>query len=154
MHASRARTKIRGRGRGQSALLAPEEPNEGLSHGTAKSAVVAGPLWARHASPMTPNFNALAERAAIDGELRLAGRPWRGGIRLTVGDVLTGFTVTDGVIEPRVPEAGPDVVSIDGTIEAWTPLLEAVPPRFATGVLPFATAGLLNVDADPVRFWQ
>ena len=103
---------------------------------------------------MTPNTDALAERAAIDGELRLAVRHWTGGIRLTVGDVLTGFTVTDGVIEPGVPEAGPDVVSIGGPIEAWTPLLEAVPPRFATGVVPFATAGLLTVDADPVRYWQ
>jgi len=29
-----------------------------------------------------------------------------------------------------------------------------VPPRFATGAAAFAAAGLLTVDADPVRYWQ
>src|SRR4051812_21618788 len=103
---------------------------------------------------MTPDTHALAARAADDGELRLAVRHWTGGIRLTIGDDLTGFTVTDGAIAPGVPDLGPDVVAIAGPTEAWTPLLEAVPGRFATGVVPFATAGLLTVDADPIRYWQ
>ncbi len=103
---------------------------------------------------MTPDTHALFDRAGLDGELRLAVRHWTGGIRLAIGNDQTGFTVTNGVIEAGVPEAGPDVVSIAGSIDAWTPLLEAVPSRFATGVVPFVAAGLLTVDADPIRYWQ
>jgi pimeloyl-ACP methyl ester carboxylesterase len=103
---------------------------------------------------LTLDAGTLAARAAADGELRLAVRHWTGGIRLTIGDEDTGFTVTDGVIEPGVPAAGPDVISVAGPTEVWALLLAAVPPRLANGVVPFVTVGLLTLDADPVRYCQ
>ena len=65
--------------------------------------------------------DALFARAAADGELRLAVRHWTGGLRLAIGDTLTGFTVQDGVIGPGVPEPGPDIISIGGPAEVWAP---------------------------------
>jgi hypothetical protein len=77
---------------------------------------------------------ALAARGADDGELRLAARHWTGGIRLTIGDAVTGFTVTDGQITSGVPEPGPDVIAVSGPAEVWAPMLQAVPPRFASAI--------------------
>lgn len=96
----------------------------------------------------------LPDRAAGDGELRLAVRHWTGGIRLAIGDVLTGFSVTEGVIGPGVPDPGPDVISLTGSAEGWAPLLEAVPARLANDVMLLVGAGVLDLDADPTRYWQ
>ncbi len=103
---------------------------------------------------LLPDTDQLTARAAADGELRLAVRHWTGGIRLAVGDALTGFGVVDGVIRAGVPEPGPDVITVHGPSDAWAPLLEAVPPRLANEIFAVAAGGLLEIDADPVRYWQ
>jgi pimeloyl-ACP methyl ester carboxylesterase len=95
----------------------------------------------------------LAARGAADGELRLAARHWTGGIRLTIGDAVTGFTVTDGRITSGVPEPGPDVIAISGPADVWAPMLQAVPPRFANAIGAMVSLGL-ELEADPVRYWQ
>lgn len=100
-----------------------------------------------------PAPDALARRAAADGELRLAVRHWTGGIRLGIGALLTGFTVTDGVIGPGVPDAGPEVITVTGDDDVWEPVLRAVPPRFANVVATMVRRGL-TLDADPLRYWQ
>ena len=95
----------------------------------------------------------LAQRAAADGELRLAVRHWTGGIRLTIGDAVTGFTVTAGQITAGIPEPGADVIAIGGSSEVWAPMLQAVPPRFANAIAAMVSMGL-ELDADPLRYWQ
>jgi pimeloyl-ACP methyl ester carboxylesterase len=94
-----------------------------------------------------------AARAAADGELRLAVRYWTGGIRLQIGEAVTGFTVVDGGIQPAVPSPGVDVISLSGPEEVWAPMLEATPPRFANAVAVMVGMGL-QLDADPLRYWQ
>lgn len=96
----------------------------------------------------------LYAHAATDGELRLAVRYWTGGIRFAIGDTLIGLTVEDGDIRPGVPDPGPNVISISGPADAWAPLLEAVPRRLANEILMFVGVGLLQLDADPIRYWQ
>ncbi len=100
-----------------------------------------------------PTTDQLAERAAADGELRQAVRHWTGGIRLTVGDEVTGFTVVDGVVRPGVPDAGGDVITVGGAADVWEPLLRAVPPRFANVVATMVRRGL-TMEAEPLRYWQ
>lgn len=100
-----------------------------------------------------PSTEQLAARAAADGELRLAVRHWHGGIRLHLGDVVTGFTVVGGEVRPGVPERGPDVLTVAGDAEVWAPLLQAVPPRLANVVATMVLRGL-TLDADPLRYWQ
>ena len=94
-----------------------------------------------------------AASASADGELRLAIRYWTGGIRLQIGDRLTGFAVVDGEIQAEVPSPGPDVISLSGPEEVWAPMLEAVPPRFANAVAVMVGRGL-QLNADPLRYWQ
>ena len=95
----------------------------------------------------------LAARAMADGELRLAVRYWTGGLRLQIGDGVTGFAVVDGEIQAEVPFPGPDVISLSGPEEVWAPMFEAVPPPFANEVVAMVGRGL-QLDADPVRYWQ
>ena len=91
---------------------------------------------------VTTTTDDLATRAADDGELRLAVRHWTWGIRLTIGDDVTSFTVTGGEITAGVPEPGPDVIAVSGPAEVWAPMLQAVPPRFANAI-----AVMLSMEA-------
>jgi pimeloyl-ACP methyl ester carboxylesterase len=92
-------------------------------------------------------------RVSVDGELRLAVRYWTGGIRLQIGDAVTGFAVVDGEIQPEVPAPGADVICLSGPQEVWAPMLESVPRPFANAVAVMARSGL-QLDADPLRYWQ
>jgi pimeloyl-ACP methyl ester carboxylesterase len=108
-----------------------------------------------------PDSHELAARAAADGEIRLAVRHWTGGLRLRIGDTLTGFTLLDGEIEAGVPDAGSGdrpsgsggVIALGGAAETWAPMLEEVPPRFANAVTVMVNRGL-ELDADPLLWWQ
>jgi len=103
-----------------------------------------------------PTTEQLAATAAADAELRLASRYWTGGLRLTIGDTVTGFTVTDGTITPGVPEPGDGVICLSGAADVWAPLFEATPPPFANlSVLSQAgDAGLGRNGTDPLLWWQ
>lgn len=103
-----------------------------------------------------PDSATLAARCAADPELGLAARHWTGGLRLTMGDTTTGFTVTDGTIDAGVPTAGPGVISIAGPAELWAPLFEATPPPFATisVLVAMGDAGLSRAGTDEVLWWQ
>jgi pimeloyl-ACP methyl ester carboxylesterase len=94
-----------------------------------------------------------AARATADGELRLAVRYWTGGLRLQIGDAVTGFTVVDGELQPDVPASGADVITLSGPEEVWAPMLEAVPGPSTHAVAAMVGRGL-QLDADPVRYWQ
>ena len=69
---------------------------------------------------------------AADAELGLATRHWTGGLRLTIGDEVVGFTTVDGTITDVAPEPGPGVIQISGPGEAWAPLFAPTPPPFVT----------------------
>ncbi|WP_419925424.1 alpha/beta fold hydrolase [Candidatus Poriferisocius sp.] len=107
-------------------------------------------------SPSLPDAEAFAAACAADGEMRLAVRHWTGGLRLGVGDHLTGFTTAEGEVAAGVPEAGRGVITITGPGEVWAPLLAAVPPRFAQiSVLTAAgESGLQRGLTDPLLWWQ
>lgn len=101
-----------------------------------------------------PGTEQLAAGAAADGELRLAVRHWTGGVRLAIGEAVTGFTVAGGVIHAGVPEPGPDIVAVRGPAEAWAPLLASLPPRLLNDIVLLIGAGMVELEADPVRYWQ
>lgn len=100
-----------------------------------------------------PGTDELAALVAADGELTLAARHWTGGVRLAIGDAVTGFTVTGGAVGPGVPDPGPGVISIGGPAQTWVPMLRAVPARFANAVAVMVRLGL-TLDADPLTYWQ
>ncbi len=103
-----------------------------------------------------PGAEEFAAACAADGEMRLAVRHWTGGLRLGIGDRLTGFTVADGEIAAGVPEAGEGVIAVTGPAEVWAPLLEAVPPRFAqiSVLTAQGESGLQRGSAQPLLWWQ
>lgn len=97
----------------------------------------------------------LAATCAADPELGLAARHWTGGLRLAIGDQVTGFTATAGTITPGVPEPGPGVISISGPAERWAPLFEATPAPFGQiSVLTSSQAGLSRHGSDELAWWQ
>ena len=100
-----------------------------------------------------PSTDTLAATCRADGELRMAVRYWTGGLRLLIGDEVTGFTATSGAVEPGVPEPGPGVVTISGSAADWEPLLRAVPPRFCNDIA-VAAAGALQRTGDDLTWWQ
>ena len=108
------------------------------------------------ATLVVPTTEELAAKCAADPELQLAARHWTGGLRMTIGDQVTGYTVTGGVISPGVPEPGPGVISISGPAETWAALFEATPAPFAQiTVLATMMDGALSRDAtDEVLWWQ
>lgn len=103
-----------------------------------------------------PGAEEFAAACAADGEMRLAVRHWTGGLRLGIGDRLTGFTVADGEIAAGVPEAGDGVIAVTGPEEVWAPLLEAVPPRFAqiSVLTAQGESGLQRGPTQPLLWWQ
>ena len=103
-----------------------------------------------------PGEQEFAATCAADGEMRLAVRGWTGGLRLSVGTDLVGFSAADGEIVAGVPEAGVGVISLAGSTETWAQLLTSPPPRFAQipVLVAFGEAGLQLGDTDPVLFWQ
>ncbi len=106
-----------------------------------------------------PTTDELAAHCAADAELRLAVRHWTGGLRLTMGDETTGFTLTVGVISPGVPDQGDGVICLSGPVEVWAPLFEATPPPFANVAVlaslgEAGLGGLSRSGTDPLLWWQ
>ncbi|MDG2113820.1 MAG: alpha/beta fold hydrolase, partial [Actinomycetota bacterium] len=103
---------------------------------------------------MGPTAEALAARCAADGELAMAVRYWTGGVRLEMGNHLTGVTIVDGAIVAGVPEPGEGVVTIRGDSALWEPLLLTVPPRYKNDVSVAVGRGGLQRQADDLMWWQ
>ncbi len=103
-----------------------------------------------------PSTEDLAATCAADPELSLAARHWTGGLRLTVGERTTGFTVHNGAIGPGVPEPGPGVISLAGPPEAWAPLLASTPAPFANLAVQVSRSrgGLSRQGTDELLWWQ
>ena len=106
-----------------------------------------------------PDSATLAATCAADPELGLASRFWTGGLRLSMGDHLTGFTVTDGVIAPGVPHPGEGVISLAGDAEVWATLFEATPAPFASMAVlaslgDAGMGGISRSGTDPLLWWQ
>lgn len=106
-----------------------------------------------------PDTQMLAATCAADPELRLASRFWTGGIRMAMGDHLTGFTIADGVISAGVPEPGDGVISLAGDAQVWAPLFEATPPPFANMAVlaslgEAGMGGISRSGTDPLLWWQ
>jgi pimeloyl-ACP methyl ester carboxylesterase len=100
-----------------------------------------------------PTTEQLAGRCAADGEFQLSARDWTGGLRVQVGDTLTGFTISAGRVAAGVPPSGPGVVSIAGPAETWAPMLDAIPARFSTSISLMVQTGL-ELEADQLLWWQ
>lgn len=101
-----------------------------------------------------PSSAHLAVRCAADGEFGLAARFWTGGLRLEIGDAVTGVTITAGVVSAGVPGEGPGVITISGPAELWEPLLRTVPPRYFNDIS-VATTGIgLERSGDELLWWQ
>lgn len=103
---------------------------------------------------MGPTPEALAAACAEDGELQMAIRYWSGGVRLEMGDHLTGVTIDDGAVVAGAPDPGPGVVTIRGDAELWEPLLLTVPPRYKNDVSVAVGRGGLERQADDLLWWQ
>lgn len=103
-----------------------------------------------------PDADALAATCAADAELGLLARFWTGGLRMSMGDHLTGFTVAEGAIVAGVPEPGEGVISLSAAAEVWAPLLEATPPPFANMAVltSLGTGGISRTGTDPLLWWQ
>ena len=106
-----------------------------------------------------PDTESLAATCATDPELRLVSRFWSGGLRMAMGNHLTGFTIADGVISSGVPEPGDGVISLTGEAEVWAPLFEATPPPFANMAVlaslgDAGIGGISRSGTDPLLWWQ
>jgi len=102
-----------------------------------------------------PSPEDFAARCAADGEMRLAVRHWTGGLRIEIGERTTGFMVADGQIMSGVPGPGAGVITLAGNADVWAPLLESVPPPFATlTVMTNQAQGISRPDTDPLVWWQ
>lgn len=106
-----------------------------------------------------PDTDQLATICAADAELGLASRHWTGGLRLVMGDHLTGFTVTEGMIEAGVPDPGDGVICLSAEADTWAPLMAATPPPFATIAVLASLgegggAGISRSGTDPLVWWQ
>lgn len=103
---------------------------------------------------MSPTAEELAKRCGGDGEFKLAARYWTGGLRLEIGDTVSGFTMVDGEIRDVPPKAGRGVVIVSGTAAQWEPLLETVPARFYNDLSAVIGAKGLRRRGDELIWWQ
>jgi len=97
----------------------------------------------------------LAAACAADGEFRIAGRFWIGGLRLEIGGEVAAITVADG--RPRAGDpgrGGAGVVTLTADPVVWAKLLAARPPRFYNDIFNLTGDGQVLVDAEPVLFAQ
>lgn len=96
----------------------------------------------------------LVQRCRDDGEVGLAVRHWRGGLRLDDGRRIVGFRVEDGELTPEPPAADePGVVTLTGTPEIWTELAAATPQPFLHDAVTALGRGLTRTG-DELTWWQ
>ncbi len=97
---------------------------------------------------------ALADRCRLDGQLQLAVRYWTGGLRLRVGDQVTGVTLEGGSVVDGIPEPAPGVIELSGAASAWEPMLRTVPPRFMNDISAALRVADLDRGGDELTWWQ
>jgi len=105
---------------------------------------------------MIPTTSDLSAAVAADGEARLLARHWTGGLRLVIGNDVTGFTTVDGAVLPGVPEPGPGVITLTGSADVWAPMVQATPPPFAaiSVLVARGEAGIDRGETDSLTWWQ
>jgi len=98
---------------------------------------------------------ALAALCQGDGEFRLAARFWTGGLRLEIGEQVTGVVVTDGVAAAGAPDRdAPGVITLTAAGMVWEKLLAARPPRFYNDLFSVVTSREVTLGADGVLYAQ
>ena len=95
----------------------------------------------------------LVTRCRADGEFLLAARHWTGGLRLEAGDMVVGFSVTDGQVTPEMPTPGPGVITLAATEDLWTELTKPVPPPYLHDITSALAAGVAR-SGDELVWWQ
>ncbi len=106
--------------------------------------------------PMTgllPTAAVLADTCRSDGEFANATRHLCGGFRFECGDDVTGVRLDDGVITDGVPERGDHTVTLSGSADVWAGLLAPTPEAGSYALATLVNRGL-ELDADPLRWWQ
>lgn len=96
----------------------------------------------------------LYQRCSADAEFQMASRYWTGGVRLEVGEALLGLSLDDGHLQPKVPEAGPGVVTISGPVAIWDKVRSDNPPRFLNDINIATGKGGLSRSGDRLIWWQ
>jgi len=101
-----------------------------------------------------PTGEEWARRCAADGEFRLAGRYWNGGLVLRIGERRLGLSLADGVPAAGQPD-GEGVLEYAGPEPVWAEVLAAVPARFHNDLMANIMLDLgISRDGDPVRHAQ
>ncbi len=96
----------------------------------------------------------LVRRCRDDGEVGLAIRHWRGGLRLSDGERVVGFRVDDGELVAEPPgEHETGVITLTGAPEVWAELAEAVPRPFFHDAVTALGRGLTR-SGDELTWWQ
>ncbi len=100
-----------------------------------------------------PSSGELARRAGEDGEFRLSVRHWTGGLRFEIGDAVTGLNLANGTVVAGIPGRAANVITLSAPADVWAPMLEPIPRPFKNAVTAMLGQGL-ELDADPILFWQ
>lgn len=110
-------------------------------------------MTATETSVVLPTGADLAERCRADGEFAIATRRLTGGLRIETGSEATGVRVADGVVVAEVPERGADTVTLAGDADVWSALFAPTPEPMSYALATLVGRGL-ELDADPLRWWQ
>jgi len=103
---------------------------------------------------MAATTGELTALCAADGEFGLAARHWTGGLRLEIGDEVSGFTVRAGAVSAGVPDVGDGVIVLSGTAAAWEPMMQTVPPRFMNDITAALGRSAIERSSDELLWWQ
>jgi pimeloyl-ACP methyl ester carboxylesterase len=102
-----------------------------------------------------PTAGEWARRCAADGEFMLAARHWSGGVKLSFGaGKRLGITLRDGAVSAGVPRGSAGLIHLNGDVEAWEKMLQAVPPRFYNDVWAALMTDGISRRGDPVLWAQ